>query len=247
MARPCKQRRICALPCCERFGPQNGNRFRLPVEMTVDEFEAVRLIDLENMTQEQCARQMNVARSTAQAIYDSARAKLAECLVNGRELRIRGGDYVLCDGLAPGCRHARQADQANDEEERSMKKIAVTYENGEIFQHFGHTAQFKVYTVAEGRVAGAEVIGTEGSGHGALAGMLQKLGVDTLICGGIGGGARQALDAAGIRVFGGAAGSADEAVDALLQGSLTYDPAARCEHHDHGEHSCGEHTCGGKD
>ena len=103
-------------------------------------------------------------------------------------------------------------------------KIAVTYENGEIFQHFGHTAEFKIYEVADGKVVNAEVVDTNGSGHGALAGFLVQHGVDTLICGGIGGGAQNALAQAGIRLFGGVSGSADDAVNALLAGNLGYDP-----------------------
>lgn len=104
MPRPCKRRRICAMPGCRRFAPEGGAcPGRPPVEMTVDEFEAVRLIDLLGMTQEQCAAQMNVARTTAQAIYASARSKLAECLVEGRTLEILGGEYVLCNGETEHC------------------------------------------------------------------------------------------------------------------------------------------------
>lgn len=103
MPRPCKRRRICALPGCGHFGPK-GTAAQCPaITMTLDEFETIRLIDLEGMTQEQCAVQMNVARTTAQAIYNSARVKLAECLVNQKELSIKGGDYVLCDGSAKSC------------------------------------------------------------------------------------------------------------------------------------------------
>ncbi len=104
MARPCKRRRICAMPGWGRFGPEGnrGNDWRT-VTMTLDEYESIRLIDLEGMTQEQCAEQMDVARTTAQAIYNGARKKLAECLVNGRELVITGGDYVLCDGHSGAC------------------------------------------------------------------------------------------------------------------------------------------------
>ena len=125
-------------------------------------------------------------------------------------------------------------------------KIAVTYENGEIFQHFGHTAEFKIYEVADGKVVNAEVVDANGSGHGALAGFLVQHGVDTLICGGIGGGAQNALAQAGIRLFGGVSGSADDAVNALLAGNLGYDPDVHCNHHDHHEegHSCGDHGCG---
>ena len=85
-------------------------------------------------------------------------------------------------------------------------KIAVTYENGQVFQHFGHTAQFKIYEAQEGRVASSQVVDTNGSGHGALAGFLQAQGVDTLICGGIGGGAKTALAQAGIQLYGGVTG-----------------------------------------
>ena len=126
-------------------------------------------------------------------------------------------------------------------------RIAVTYDNSQIFQHFGHTAQFKVYDVNEaGVITESKVVDTMGSGHGALAGVLQVLGADILICGGIGGGAQMALAQAGVRLFGGCSGSADEAVQALIGGTLLYDPCVRCDHHDHhGEgHTCGDHGCG---
>ncbi len=126
-------------------------------------------------------------------------------------------------------------------------RIAVTYENGEIFQHFGHTQQFKVYDVEEGKVTAFEVVDTNGSGHGALAGVLTGLNVDVLICGGIGGGAQMALRAAGIELFGGVCGAADKAVDAYIAGNLAYNPDVKCNHHHHGEvHACGDHGCGGE-
>ena len=82
-------------------------------------------------------------------------------------------------------------------------KIAVTYDQGQIFQHFGHTEQFKLYTVEDGKVVSSEVVDTNGSGHGALAGFLAEHQVQVLICGGIGGGAQNALAQAGIKLFGG--------------------------------------------
>ncbi len=130
-------------------------------------------------------------------------------------------------------------------------RIAVTYDNGQIFQHFGHTAQFKLYDIADNAVISTQVVDTNGSGHGALAGFLMQNRVQALICGGIGGGAQMALAQAGIKLYGGVSGSADAAVAALLNGTLGFDPNARCTHHDHeeghncGEHSCGSHTCGG--
>lgn len=125
-------------------------------------------------------------------------------------------------------------------------KIAVTFENGNVFQHFGHTEKFKIYTVENSEIVNLEIADTNGSGHGALADFLKNKGVDVLICGGIGGGAQNALTEAGIKFFGGVQGSADSAVLAYLQGKLTYNPGVHCDHHDHehGEgHTCGEHGC----
>lgn len=124
-------------------------------------------------------------------------------------------------------------------------KIAVTYDNGEIFQHFGRTETFKVYDVEEGKIVSAEVIGSNGTGHGALAGLLAEHTIDVLICGGIGGGAQAALAEVGIEVCSGAQGDADAAVEAYLRGDLV-DAGTTCHHHDHEEgHSCGDHGCGG--
>ena len=121
-------------------------------------------------------------------------------------------------------------------------KIAVTYENGEVFQHFGHTEEFKVYDVEEGKVVSSRIIGSNGSGHGALAGLLAEEAIDVLICGGIGGGAQTALAEKGIELCAGASGSADEAVAAYLRGELV-NTGANCDHHGEG-HSCGEHEEG---
>ena len=126
-------------------------------------------------------------------------------------------------------------------------KIAVTYCEGQIFQHFGHTAQFKVYDVTDGCITSTSIVDTGSSGHGALAGLLKLIQADVLICGGIGGGAQMALAEAGIQLFGGVTGDADDAVADFLAGQLAYNPCVRCNHHDHhhGEgHTCGDHGCG---
>ena len=132
-------------------------------------------------------------------------------------------------------------------------KIAVTYDNGNIFQHFGKTETFKVYEVEDNKVVSSEVIGSNGEGHGALAGLLAGQNVDVLICGGIGGGAQTALAEAGVELCSGAQGDADQAVEAYLKGELV-SRGATCDHHHHEEgHSCGDHeeghscgsSCGG--
>ena len=125
-------------------------------------------------------------------------------------------------------------------------KIAVTYEDGNVFQHFGHTAQFKLYEAENGKILSSRIVDTNGSGHGALAGFLASMGVDVLICGGIGGGAQMALAQAGIKIFGGVRGDADEAAESFVSGVLVYDPCAKCDHHGHHSegHTCGDHGCG---
>lgn len=132
-------------------------------------------------------------------------------------------------------------------------KIAVTHENGRVYQHFGHSKEFKFYTVENGEITSFCVLNTNGSGHGALAGFLKDNEADAVICGGIGAGAKEALEQAGIQLYGGISGNCDDAVVALLSGKLNYNTNATCSHHhthtEHtcGEHSCGEHSCGGKE
>ena len=121
-------------------------------------------------------------------------------------------------------------------------KIAVTYDNGKIFQHFGRTEQFKVYDVEDNKVVSSEVIGSNGVGHGALAGLLSDRSVDVLICGCIGGGAQAALAEAGVELCAGAEGDADQAVEAYLKGELV-STGANCDHHGEG-HTCGDHEEG---
>ena len=120
-------------------------------------------------------------------------------------------------------------------------KVAVTYENGEVFQHFGRTPAFKVYEVSDGKVLSSEMIDTNGTGHGALAGFLADIGAEVMICGGIGGGAIAAMSEAGIMVYAGASGSADDAVNAYVAGTLPEIGDATCDHHKHEGH--GEHGC----
>ena len=125
--------------------------------------------------------------------------------------------------------------------------VAVTYENGMVFQHFGHTAQFKLYMVENNAVQESRLLPTGASGHGALASLLQAAGVNTLICGGIGVGAKEALAKCGITVYPGVTGNADQSVQALLSGTLHFVPDIQCSHHHENGHTCGEdkHGCGG--
>ncbi len=229
MARKPQCRRIGGYPDCWIFSPEESSA-EMPVILNLDEYESIRLLDHENLTQEQCAQCMGVARTTVTAIYNSARKKIAEALVEGKTLRIGGGCYQIHSGMP----------KTLLEKGKNIMRIAVTYENGEVFQHFGHTAQFKLYDVEEGKIVSTQIVDTGENGHGALAGFLREAQVDALICGGIGMGARYALAEAGIQLFGGVQGNADAAARALAEGQLQYDPQAQCDHHGHG----GEHHGG---
>ncbi|MBQ6117459.1 MAG: DUF134 domain-containing protein, partial [Oscillospiraceae bacterium] len=219
MPRKPRCRWIGGYPDHWQFAPEEVSGAE-PVVMSLDEFETIRLLDHEGMTQEQCAQRMGIARTTVTAIYESARRKAADALVNGKRLLIRGGNYRLND----------QRTENILEKGTNRMRIAVTYENGEIFQHFGHTEQFKLYDVEDGRIVAEQIVPTNGSGHGALAGFLKAAQADVLICGGIGMGAQNALAEAGVKLYGGVSGSADAAAQALAAGTLRYDPDARCDH-----------------
>ena len=124
-------------------------------------------------------------------------------------------------------------------------RIAVTYEDGYVGQHFGHTEEFKVYDVEDGGIVNTQILSSNGQGHGMLAVVLKEADVELLICGGIGMGARYALNEMDIELIPGAQGKADDVVRAYLSGTLEYDPDATCHHHEHDhEHGCdGDHHC----
>ncbi len=248
MPRPRRKRRICQEPEYLSFRP-DGVAGEAPVGLTCDEFETIRLVDLLGLTHEQCALRMDISRTTATEIYEQARQKIARALVEGRTLTIGGGSYRLCggEGQCTGCPQAAEAPNLlHTPKGANTMRIAVTYDNGSIFQHFGHTEQFKVYDVENNKVVNTQVVDTNGQGHGALANFLFNGGVDVLICGGIGGGAINALANAGIDLYPGIDGSADMAVMQLIAGVLPKRTDVRCSHHDHhGEgHDCGSHGGG---
>ena len=160
MPRPPRCRRICGKPQIDTFCP-NGGGSGTPILLTLDEYEVIRLVDLEQRTHEQCAAQMDISRSTVQEIYESARQKIAACLVHGKPLRITGGNYRICGGEEhPHCGRSCRMRTFNETDHKQKgepdMKIAVTYENGQIFQHFGHTEQFKLYEVADGKIVREE-------------------------------------------------------------------------------------------
>lgn len=236
MPRPRKCRKICRLPDNDGFEPLHGREEHTPIVINVDEYETIRLIDREGFSQEECGKYMSIARTTVQKIYANARKKIADALVEGLPLQIAGGDYALCDGncKAYGCRKCFQQKNTKIPElpkKENVLRVAVAYEKGEIYQHFGHTEEFKIFDMEEGMIISSEVVDSSPTGHGALGGFLKGLKVDAVICGGIGEGAKMVLKEEGIKLYGGVKGNADEAVAALLNGTLDYDPDIKYSHH----------------
>lgn len=266
MPRPSRKKRICRVPAHRSFCVGDAvEETQHKLKMSFEEYETIRLIDYLSMSQTECAAQMGVSRATVQALYQDARRKMARFLVEGVSLLIAGGEVQVCRDSNFNCSSMQQCRdhfvngeigqayqesfspvgngslcQFSEKGVRKTMKLAVTYEakTGEIFQHFGHTETFKVYEVEDGNILSSQVVDTNGTGHGALAGFLAADGVTALICGGIGGGARNALAEAGILVYPGAMGNADANVASFLKGNLAYDPNTMCSHH--GE----AHTCG---
>lgn len=230
MPRPKRCRRICGYPDYWSFVPE-GVAEAETVAFALDEYETIRLIDYEGLTQEECASQMAVSRATVAAVYEKARFKLADAIVNGKRIRITGGSYRI-DSIPASAEISEKGEK--------IMRIAVTYEQEAVGQHFGRTEQFKLYDIADGEIKSSRIIDTNGTGHGDLAGFLRAAEVETLICGGIGMGARSALEEVGIELLPGVQGNADEAVRAFLDGNLSYESDAACHHHEH-EHGEGEH------
>ena len=231
MSRPQRCRRICHEPKFAEFSPDCIDNTEV-IRLSLDEFEVIRLVDLEKQTHEQCAIQMEISRTTVTEIYESARGKIADCIVNGRRLIIAGGNYRVCDGAASQCcgEKCRWKTQKNTFGAQPIR-IAVTNENGQVFQHFGHSEQLKFYDVEKDQIIAAQIADTNGRGHRALVGFLVVNNADLLICGGIGGRAKAALTEAGIKLYNGVSGSADEAVKMLLSGALSCDSDLHCNHH----------------
>lgn len=239
MARPIHKRIIQNTPEYSHFftdGIASGNM----VTLTTDEYETIRLLDKINLTQEEAAKEMGVSRATITSIYKRAREKIAGLIVDGRELFIQGGSFTLKEKTRTYSREIEISDKGD-----GIMRVAVTYCDGMIFQHFGRTEEFKIYDIVDGVIKESKVIGTNGQGHGALASFLSSLGVDTLICGGIGGGAQMAISSMGIELYGGISGEADEAVKALLDEKIQRITDATCNHHHGEEHNCSNGGCNG--
>lgn len=241
MARPLKRRNICSLPESNRFGPLNTHRDpKETVRMTVDEYEAIRLIDLEGFTQEECAEQMGVARSTVQGIYLEARKKLAEVLVNGKLLFIEGGEYRLCEGSGTACGRACRRHRLglcfatektvrpdpNTNERRTPMKITIPVEentlDAKVSSSFGRAAYFLIFDTQsdEARFIDNPAINSTGGAGILSAQTVVDAGADTLLTPRLGQNAADVIQDAGMQVFQSKEGTAKENIEACCAKTL---------------------------
>lgn len=246
MARSKKCRNVCFLPDSVFFEAGEGYS---SVTLFLDEFEALRLVDYENMEQESAAYKIGVSRGTLQRMLYSARHKVAEALVQSKNIIISDNSVQISEKnecretqFCAYCSYRDNISSIDIKYRGEDMLVAVTYENGFVYQHFGHTPAFAVYEIENGEVKNKTVLDTNGTGHGALAGFLGNNKVDLLICGGIGGGAKQALEGCGIKLLSGVAGNADEVINAFVKGNLQANSEANCNHHHHGHG--GDSACG---
>lgn len=244
MPRPTKERVICPryTPVCFRVEADEPL-----LNIPADELEALRLCDLEELPQGEAADRMNISRGTLQRLLYSAHRKLAFALCFRKSFNVAGASGYGIPGRCVGkkCRFCGFKNYKQHSVGEAIMRIAVTCEDNQVFQHFGHTPEFAIFDIEDGKIKTMRIESTGDSGHGALAGLLSSNKVDLLICGGIGGGAQMALAEAGIELIGGASGNVTDVVNAYLNGTLTVNAAFQCNHHQHGEsHKCGDHGCG---
>lgn len=224
MPRPSKPKIIGKKPQYTHFTGENNH---LKVVLSVEEYETIRLIDYLDYSQDECAKQMQISRSSVVSLYNNARKKIARFLLEGCALNIEGGHYKI-----------------EENKGEKIMKVAVTCVEGQVFQHFGHCPSFLVCTIEEGKIVSTSMLNTLGTGCGALAGFLKNHHIDVVICGGIGAGAKNHITAAGMTILPGASGDALAQVESYIAGTLNYDPNTECDHHHEDGHDChNDHKC----
>lgn len=226
MPRPKKCRKVCHFPKALAFIPTLSAE-EDAIVLTVDEYETLRLIDREGLSQELCGEHMQIARTTVQLIYTTARRKLADALVEGRALRIDGGDYRLCQGdgefeTCALCYKSGLAQCYPRPAGADVLRIAVAAEEQQVARHFSFAQEFRLYDVRAGQVAACHVVDVGSNDYTVIIGALGALEANALICGGIGEGARAALEGNRIRLYADIVGCTDEVVDRLLSGTLQH-------------------------
>ena len=219
MARPRKSRKVCHFPKSLAFSPAAHGVGENAVNLTVDEYETIRLIDLEGFSQEACGEWMGIARTTVQMIYTSARKKLAQMLVEGRSLQIAGGDYRLCDG-AQNCSQDlcfKQYYSRKYEKPAACIRVVIACDAGKVSSGFEDAQQIHIYDLLEGKITASQILDVAQTEKTILPGILAALQTDMLVCETIGSGTKLALSAAGIQVTTGISGDANTAARIIFE------------------------------
>lgn len=241
MPRPSRTRRIFECPQYLEFAPVDDASHDI-VTLTMDEYEVIYLVDYEHQTHVECAKCMDISRTTVTEIYERARFKIADSIVNGKRILIAGGNYRISDVEESACYKSKRfnphANELIEEKAEDTMRIAVTIaKDGSIFQHFGRSEEFKIYDIKEKRIVNSLVISTNGVSHGALVGFLMEAHVDVLICGGLGRGARVALNESGVELYPGIKGNVDDVIQLYLHDALTKGQGECKESLEH-DHKC---------
>ncbi len=253
IARPRKFRNVCGLPHTDRFGPLGrgghghgpGNRF---IVMLIDEYETIRLIDLEGLTQEECSQQMNIARTTVQRIYSDARKKIAQSLVEGKVLKIEGGDYKLCNGRGRFCGRGncnrgpeRREFLQEDKGERSIVKIVMPVDENnmdtKVASSFGRAAFFLVYDTEtkENSFIDNKAASSQGGAGVIAAQTVVDSKADALLTPRCGQNAADVLEAGEVKIYKSIEGSAEENIKAFIDEKLELLDEIHSGFHKHGE------------
>ena len=235
MSRRKKCRRICAEPRYWQFESIDSGSLE-KVVLTVDEYEVIRLLDYEKLTQEECAKRMDIARTTVTEMYDRARSKIADGIVNGKKLQIAGGNYMVYgeQDLSGNNEECRTTYSKRKREGGCQMKIALPCMGTEIWQHFGHCENFMVYDVENGKIIREESVANPGHRPGFLPNFLADMGVEVVIAGGMGGGAVDIFNERQVEVVVGASGDAKKAVISYLNGELQTTGEV-CHEHEHAD------------
>ena len=235
MPKTMRKRIVCKLPEYYSFTTRNIKK-PISIELTLDELETIRLVDYQKLTHKQASEKMGISRTTVSEIYEIARFKIADFLINGKSINVRGGNYQLCNN--DECKYCKIINQLEKGKGDLIMRVALPYESGNIFQHFGHCTQFMVYDILDKEIIKKELVSTNGKGHGYLGSFLYNIKVNAVICGGIGKGAQTVLTDNNISIYGGVNSNCDDAINLYINNALDYDPNVKCNHHDH-NHNCG--------
>lgn len=231
MSRPIKPRRVCHLPLFTEFSAMDGNK-KVSVTLTVEEYEIIRLLDYLGFDQERCAKQMQISRGVVQQLYVSARKKIAQSLTEGLSLKIKGGHYALCKDMH-NCYmvdRSKQQDSCKLAKEKNELKILVAEHTDDDDRDISELQSFHFYDLVGGKIVRQEEILIAVRNELDFVAALKSLDINVVFAFKMGLGYRNKLNEAGIWMFLGVKGKADDIMQAFLHDTLTCDEKINCHY-----------------